>query len=176
MHFSITFSYAYQYNIRFYQIYLFDHIMIYHDLSWFIMIYIRKSVFQLTWFDIADVTFCRFLLIIRLWNRLRNRLAASFRLLSYVPPFFSISGWISWRKLKCSFPDVSWYFLIFLDKSWYITMYHDLSWFITIYHDISWFTAVLGEVNDKCHCHANFCPIKHLIVYRAQHAAWSWPV
>ena len=49
--------------------------------------------------------------------------------------------------------DISWYFLIFLDKSW----------FITIYHDISWFTAVLGEVNDKCHCHTNFCPIKHLI-------------
>ena len=69
------------------------------------MEYIRKSVFQLTWFDIADVTFRRFLLLIQLWNRLGNRLASFFRLLSYVPPFFSISGWISWRKLKCSFPD-----------------------------------------------------------------------
>ena len=70
---------------------------------------IRKSVFQLTWFDIADVTFRRFLLLIQLWNRLGNRLASFFRLLSYVPPFFSISGWISWRKFKCSFPDVgSW--------------------------------------------------------------------
>ena len=69
--------------------------------------YIRKSVFQLTWFDIADVTFRRFLLLIQLWNRLGNRLASFFRLLSYVPPFFSISGWISWRKLKCSFPDVN---------------------------------------------------------------------
>ena len=70
---------------------------------------IRKSVFQLTWFDIADVTFRRFLLLIQLWNRLGNRLASFFRLLSYVPPFFSISGWISWRKLKCSFPDVECY-------------------------------------------------------------------
>ena len=69
---------------------------------------------------------------------------------------------ISWFIMI--YRDISWYFLIFLDKSWYITMYHDLSWFITIYHDISWFTAVLGEVNDKCHCHANFCPIKHLIL------------
>ena len=59
--------------------------------------------------------------------------------------------------------DISWYYLILLDKSWYITMYHDLSWFITIYHDISWFTAVLGEVNDECHCHTDFCPINHLI-------------
>ena len=59
--------------------------------------------------------------------------------------------------------DISWYFLIFLDKSWYITMYHDLSWFITIYHDISWFPTVLGEVNDECHCHTDFCPINHLI-------------
>ena len=69
--------------------------------------YIRKSVFQLTWFDIADVTFRRFLLLIQLWNRLGNRVASFFRLLSYVPPFFSISGWISWRKLKCSFPDAA---------------------------------------------------------------------
>ena len=60
--------------------------------------------------------------------------------------------------------DISWYVLIILDKSWYITMYHDLSWFITIYHDISWFPAVLGEVNDKCHCHTDFCPINHLIL------------
>ena len=59
--------------------------------------------------------------------------------------------------------DISWYVLIFLDKSWYITMYHDLSWFITIYHDISWFPTVLGEVNDECHCHTDFCPINHLI-------------
>ena len=54
---------------------------------------------------VADVTFRLFLLLIQLWNRLGNRLASFFRLLSYVPPFFSISGWISWRKLKCSFPD-----------------------------------------------------------------------
>ena len=42
-------------------------------------------------------------------------------------------------------------------------IYHDVSWFITIYHDISWFPTVLGEVNDECHCHTDFCPINHLI-------------
>ena len=68
--------------------------------------------------------------------------------------------------------DISWYFLIFLDKSWYITMYHDLSWFITIYHDISWFPPVLGEVNDKCHCHTDFCPIKHLILKSINDHRW----
>ena len=68
---------------------------------------------------------------------------------------------ISWFIMI--YRDLSWYFLIFLDKSWYITMYHDLSWFITIYHDISWFPTVLGEVNDECHCHTDFCPINHLI-------------
>ena len=47
--------------------------------------------------------------------------------------------------------------------SWFIVIYYDLLWFIVIYHDISWFPAVLAEADDKCHCHANFCPIKHLI-------------
>ena len=73
---------------------------------------------------------------------------------------------ISWFIMI--YHDMSWYFLINHDISRCIMIYHDISrdisWFIGKYHDISWFTAVLGEVNDKCHCHANFCPIKHLIL------------
>ena len=80
---------------------------------------------------------------------------------------------ISWFIMI--YRDLSWYIMIFLDKSWYITMYHDLSWFIMIYHDISWFPTVLGEVNDECHCHTDFCPINHLILACVAVSDGSWP-
>ena len=148
MHFSITLNYAYQHNIRFYQIYSSDNIMIYHDISRYIMIYCcfgwsqwRMSLSH--WF-LSNKTPHR--LTTQLWTGLSNHDTPQLYDVFYWTKI--VWNWLQHRVIMINH-DISWYITKYQIISDNIRQYQTISWYITIYHDLSWYIMIYQELSSE---------------------------